>query len=214
MTKQSIIVGYGGHGIVIEDILKLRGQKILGFVDDGHQKGDLKNNLECLGSVDIFLEQPINFDEYDFYNGIGPSTKNKDREELQKKFELKGLFFKTIIHKSAIISDSVQLKKGVQIFANSVIQPNTLIGQGTVINTSCNVDHDSRIGANAHLAPAVTCGGNVKIGNNSFIGLGTNILNNIEIGNNVLISSGSTIFQNIEDNVKIIQKKNIYKKEK
>ena len=214
MTKQSIIVGYGGHGVVIEDILKLREQKILGFIDKNHQKGDIKNDLECLGSEDIFLEQLINFDEYDFYNGIGPSTENKNREELQKKFKLKGIEFKSIIHVNAIISESAQLREGVQIFANSVIQPNTLIEEGTVINTACNVDHDSRIGSNTHLAPAVTCGGNVKIGNNSFIGSGTNIINNIEIGNNVIIASGSTIFQNVEDNVKIIQKKNIIKIER
>tara|TARA_B100000575_G_C23093906_1_gene630785 strand:- start:58 stop:699 length:642 start_codon:yes stop_codon:yes gene_type:complete len=213
MTKQSIIVGYGGHGNVVKDILKLKKRKILGFLDRDYKKGEIIDNLECLGSDDVFLEQPINFDEYDFYNGIGPSTKNKNREELQKKFELKGIIFKTIIHPSAIISESAHIREGVQIFANSVIQPNTLIEEGTVINTSCNIDHDSRIGSNAHLAPAVTCGGNVKIGNNSFIGLGTNILNNIEIGNNVIISSGSTIFKNIEDNEKIIQKK-IYKIEK
>ena len=72
MTKQSIIVGYCGHGIVIQDILKIRGQKILGFIDKNYQKGDIKNDLECLGSEDIFLEQLINFDKYDFYNGIEP----------------------------------------------------------------------------------------------------------------------------------------------
>ena len=76
--------------------------------------------------------------------------------------------------------------------AGAVIQPGTVIGDNSIINTHASVDHDCKIDAHVHIAPgAILCGG-VCIGERSHVGTGVVIVQNCQIGPGTLVRAGKT----------------------
>ena len=61
------------------------------------------------------------------------------------------------------------------------------IKENTIINTSCSIDHDCKIGNDVHIAPGSTLCGNVHVGNNAFIGVGSKIIQGLSIKNNAFV---------------------------
>ena len=49
MTKEVVIIGAGGHGRVIADIIECAGDVVFGFLDDNPQIAD--SSLKLLGKI-------------------------------------------------------------------------------------------------------------------------------------------------------------------
>lgn len=78
-----------------------------------------------------------------------------------------------------------------------MVNPFAKIGEGCIINTKVNVDHDSVLEDGVHLAMGFSMGGTVHIGMASWIGVGSSIGNNITIGAHVKVPVGSVVTENI-----------------
>lgn len=190
--KRLFIIGCSGHGKVVADIaLKTKKYDSVYFLDDNP-----KNKEECIGI-------PIlgNSDYRDFYVedeiivAIGNSVV---RQNLQEKFEAKGLTIATLIHPFAVVGTNVNIKSGTVIMAGAVINPDTLIGKGVIVNTCASVDHDNVIEDYTHISIGSHLAGSVKIGSHTWIGAGAVVSNNIHITGNVMIGAGGVVVKNIE----------------
>ena len=51
MCKQVVILGAGGHGKVIADIVRASGDRVLGFRDDDPCKGEMFAGFPILGRI-------------------------------------------------------------------------------------------------------------------------------------------------------------------
>jgi len=63
--------------------------------------------------------------------------------------------FATFNHPSALVTDDVQLGKGVQIMAGAIVQTGCAIGDNVILDIGAILDHDCIIGVHSHIAAGV-----------------------------------------------------------
>jgi UDP-3-O-[3-hydroxymyristoyl] glucosamine N-acyltransferase len=101
-------------------------------------------------------------------------------------------------------SNGVKIGNNVEIYAHSAIArgilSDTIIGDGTKIDTFVHVAHNVVIGKNCEIISGTILGGSVSTGDMCFIGMNSSIKNNLKIGNNVIVAAGAVVIKNVEDN--------------
>lgn len=189
------IYGGGGHGMVISEIAQLKGYDVI-FIDDlkgCNFDGHFKTNNLRYPCVKFSPDLP----KFNVLLGIGD---NNARREVYNRLMANGFIVSSIAHPSAIISKYAKIEDAVVIMANVVVNCDSHIGCGSVLNTSCIVEHDCKIGSFSHIAPNVALAGGVKIENGCLIGVGSCIKPNIKIGENTIIGAGSVVVSDILSN--------------
>ena len=185
MNKKVIIIGAGGHGRVVADIVKLNGDEVVGYLDDN--KTGCVNGIEVLGT-----NQDIGkFDCY-YFAAIGD---NQTRQKIMQK----DVKWYTAIHPSAVIAQDAKISCGVVIMANAVVNPGSVIGKGTIINTAATVDHDNVIGDFVHLSPGVHLAGTVTVKERTWVGIGAIVINNVTICSDAMIGAGTVVAKDITE---------------
>lgn len=182
MRKNVIIIGAGGHGKVIADIVRKSGGDFMGFLDDDTSKENVIGRIcDCEKHRDCY-----------FVIGIG---NNKIRKKIAEQYpELK---YYTAIHPAAVLSLNVKIGTGTVIMANAVINDSAEIGNHCIINTGSIVEHDNYIEDYVHISPNATLCGTVRIGKETHIGAGAVVKNNISICGNVTVGVGAAIVKDI-----------------
>jgi len=192
INKKTILIGYSGHGIEVADAAIQLGYNLIGYCDLNKKKTN-PFNLNFLGNEKELKSIYFN-DEYQFIMGIGD---NKIRNNVFDFLINKTERIISIIHRKAVLSSKVNIKKGSYISKNSLINSMSEIGSNCIINSGSIIEHDCKILNNVHVAPGCVVLGNVKIGSNSFIGANSTIKEGLEIGNNVIIGAGSLVLNDI-----------------
>ena len=199
--KPVIIIGAGGHGKVLLDILLDTGIQVIGFLDnDAALRGKEIFGIPILGKDEEIVRYQS--DEVKLVNGIGSVGVATLRRSVYEKFKAQGFHFRQVIHPSAVISQRAFLEEGVQVMAGAVINIGSRIEEDTIINTRASVDHDCRIGKHVHIAPGVTLSGGVSVGDETLIGTGSSVIQGVSIEERVLVGAGSNVIGNISDNYK------------
>jgi acetyltransferase-like isoleucine patch superfamily enzyme len=75
------------------------------------------------------------------------------------------------------------------------------VGTGALLNTRVILDHESRVGAFAHVGPGCAIAGRVTIGEGSFIGIGSTVIDQIKIGSWAIVGAGSVVVEHLPSNV-------------
>jgi sugar O-acyltransferase (sialic acid O-acetyltransferase NeuD family) len=187
-----IIVGCGGHGLVVADALLASDAQILGFTDaDPSRHGQLVCGLVILGSDDVLDRYEP--DQVVLVNGIAGARNEAFRRVIQQRLSASGRRFVGVRHPSAIVSPFASVADDVQLLAGCIVQAEAVIGNGGVVNTAAVIEHHVRIGDFVHVAPrAVICGG-ATIGGGSHLGAGCVIRQGIHIGPGVLVGAGAVV---------------------
>jgi acetyltransferase EpsM len=188
-----LIIGAGGHGKVVADILQLQNIAILGFLDDDSTLwGSMSFGLPVLGGIDQYTAHEV----AGVAMGVGS---NRARKAIVERYP--ALRWINAVHPSATIAQSASLGSGVMIAPHAVIAPDTTIGSYTIINTAATIDHDCIIGDFAHVAPGSHLAGNVAVGAGVLLGVGTNVTPGCNIGDWSIVGAGSTVVRDIPANV-------------
>ncbi|MDE5985597.1 MAG: acetyltransferase [Eubacterium sp.] len=190
MSKSVIIIGASGHGKVIADIIIRSGDKVVGFLDDGVDKGTLVVGVEVLGKIEDYK----NFPDCEFVIAIGnPYVRKKIADLLSVKWY-------TAIHPTAVISSlDADIGAGTAIMANAVINPGVKIGRHCIINTGAVVEHDNVLRDFVHISPKAVLAGTVSVGQSTHIGVGAVVINNVSITSNCIIGGGSAVVKDITE---------------
>lgn len=184
MCKEVIIIGAGGHGRVVADIVKKSGDKVLGFLDD---KND--TDINVLGKIN----DCVKYTDKLFIIAIG---NNKIRKEIAEKYPF--LKYYTAIHPRAVIADNVVIMEGTCVMANAVINNSAKIGRHSIINTNATVEHDNILSDFVHVSPNAALCGTVVVGEGTHIGAGAVVRNNISITSDCVVGIGAAVVSNIE----------------
>lgn len=197
MTLKTVIIGSGGHGKVVLDILQLdQNIEVAGFIDDDLSRhGKNINGIQVIGGFSAI--QNI-FDKID--HGIVGIGDNLVRAVVFKKMLDFGLNAVAAIHPGAIIARTAKIGNGTVIAANAVINPDAVIEENCIINTGAIIEHDNLIAEHVHVSPGANIAGNVSIGKYSHIGIGASVVNGIVIGQNATIGAGAIVIKDVPDN--------------
>jgi len=199
MSKPVIVLGAGGHAMVVVDILRQLEVQILAIVSkDNPKKCSVFEGLAFLSDDSAIFD----YSPKDVYlvNGIGSLPGSKIRADLFRLYKEANYNFMSVISPHSIISPSAKIEEGVHIFANTVINAGVTIGANTIINTGCIVEHECNIGDNNHIAPGVSISGAVITNEYVHIGVGANIIQGVEVGENSTIGAGATLTKSLEKN--------------
>ena len=193
--RRLLIIGTGGHGKVVMDCAKKHYDSIAFMTNDTHSAGinGYPVIYEQENSMDVVLK---NFDEL-----IVAIGNNNARLKISLDYAAKGIKLATIIHETAVISESAVIGEGTVILANAVINPFANIGKCCIINTGAIIEHDCILKDGVHISPNAAMGGTVCIGEKTWVCVGSSIANNIKIGENSIIGAGSVIIKDIPDKV-------------
>ena len=117
-AKEIIVIGAGGHGRVLADIITLVGDKVIGFLDD--KEPEQLSEIPYLGMCkDISKYQKDAW----FIVGIGD---NHTRREMMEAYQVN---WYTAVHPSAVIAHDVSFGAGSAVMANAVINTGSSIGE-------------------------------------------------------------------------------------
>ena len=189
MKKNVIIIGAGGHGKVVADIILRSCDTVLGFLDDAAQLPPAIAGIPVLGTVSDYSK----FSDAAFVIAVG---NNAIRRKIAS--QLADVTWHTAIHPSAVVSPvDTHIGEGTVIMANAVINPGAVVGNHCIVNTSAVVEHDNRLGDFVHLSVGAKLGGTVSIGDNTFVGMGSTVINNITVSSDSIIGAGSVVLRDL-----------------
>ncbi len=103
---------------------------------------------------------------------------------------------------AVIIGDNVEIGCNNTIDRGSL--SNTIIGDGTFLDSQVHIAHNVKIGKNCIITGQVGFAGSSTIGNNVMIGGQAGISGHLSIGDNVQIGGGSGVIKNIPSNTKVM----------
>jgi UDP-perosamine 4-acetyltransferase len=192
-----IVIGGGGHAKVIVDMLIERAEYWLaGCITHEADAADVLG-LPILGDDDALAGVYASGVRHAFV-AIGNNRVRADRLQYARAI---GFTIVNAISSYAILSTRVRLGAGIAIMPGAVINVDSVVEDGAIINTGATVDHDCRIGACAHIAPGTHLAGNVTVGEGAFLGIGTAVIPRRTIGAWATIGAGSAVVRDIGEGV-------------
>ena len=187
-----LILGAGGHGMVVADIARSMRFEQICFLDD---------RWPGLSHV---LKWPVVGKFKDLHAVVQPSDQvfaavgdNAARLALHRGLITQGLNIPVLKHPTSVVSDDTQLGPGSVVMPLVAINLSAVIGEAVILNTSCSVDHDNIIEDGVHISPGVHLAGNVSVGSCSWIGIGSSIREGITIGPDCMIGAGSVVVRDV-----------------
>lgn len=199
MSHNVLISGASGHAMVVADILRLCGMRVVGFLDDVNpeRKGEDFFGGSILGGREE-LPSLLDRDIRHIALGFGHCAARVRTAEILREM---GFELVTAVHPAAVIAEDCLLGEGSVVCAGAVIAPGCTIGDCVIINTSASVDHECSIGDGAHISPGVRLAGKVRVGTGSWLGIGSCVADRISIGDRVIVGAGAVVVGNIPDGV-------------
>lgn len=200
MSRRVIIIGAGGHGQVVADILlqmATQGAALtpVGYVDDDASlTGRQLIGLPVLGRVADLAA--IEHDAVTIAIGA-----NRTRRKLLMNLQAQGESLVAAIHPSAVVAPSATIGAGAVLCAGVIVNPGATIGANTIVNTGATVDHHNVIGDHAHIAPGVHLGGDVAIGEGTLIGIGAVVMPQRRVGAWCTVGAGAVVTRDLPDQV-------------
>lgn len=179
--KNVIIIGAGGHGRTIAEIVEAAGDRFLGFLDDA------SGGERVLGPVSDYAKY-----DAEFVAAIGNAAV---RERIAGELDCR---WYTAVHPGAVISPSAEIGEGSVVMANAVVGTGARVGRHCIVNTGAVVEHDNVLEDFVHISVGAKLGGTVSVGKSTWVGIGATVINNVEICGGCMIGAGAVVVKNID----------------
>lgn len=189
-----IIIGAGGHGKVVLDVLRAAGvHRPIGFVDANTSlTGAIIGGLPVIGAPNALPRLKTRA-----RGGIVAIGDNATRIEYADVLRDAGFELVNAIHPTASVSPTAQIGKNVVIAACAAVCTEAKIGDSTIINTAAVVDHECQLGEGVHLCPRACLAGRVTVGARGFVGIGANVIQCLSIGEDAIVGAGAAVIADV-----------------
>lgn len=194
--KDAIIIGSGGHGREVAEIMAEGGKfRPLGFIDQDPQlTGRTIDDLPVLGTMSWLEQHPKALVVVAIGN---PFVVQRVVGEVQAL----GNGFAQAISSGARISPRAEVGPGVIIFPGAIVNTRARIGGYTTLNVGVSISHDSVVGKYCVINPGARLAGNVKVGDGCYIGMGANVIHGHSVGAWSVVGAGSAVVRDLPEHV-------------
>lgn len=201
MSTRIVIIGAGGHGLIVAGILlasraaEARAPEVVGILDDNPAlTGTRMLDVPILGPMTLLADIP--------HDGVIVAIgDNHRRQQIANQLVERGERLIIARHPNASIDPDAVIGPGCSISAGVVITPGARLGTGVIINTNASVDHGNVIDDFAHVSAGVALGGGVTVGARTLIGLGATVAPGRRVGADCIIGVGAVVVHDMPDGV-------------
>lgn len=192
---QVVIIGAGGHGKVVLDILRAAGRyEPVGFLDaDPALAGTVVGGLPVLGPANLLprlRQQKVR-------GAVVAIGDNRARREYAGLVREYGLERVSAVHPAASVSPTARLGANVVVAAGAVVCTEARVDDSAVVNTAAVVDHEGHVGEAAHVAPAACLAGRVRVGPLAFVGIGAQVIQCRSVGEGSVVGAGAVVIEDV-----------------
>jgi len=190
-----IIIGAGGQGKVVLDILRVEKRcEVMGFIDNSlSMRGSVIQGVPVIGDLSVLPELVSN----DIKGAIVAIGDNKTRAKTAEAVVKAGLKLINAIHPTAIISPDTRMGVNNVIAAGAIICTDVCIGNNVIINTGAIIEHENIIEDNVHISPGSKLGGQVTVKKGAHIGIGSTLIQNITVYEYSIVGAGAVVLEDV-----------------
>ncbi len=190
-----VVIGAGGHGRVVLEILRLRGEHtVTGFLDaDAARAGEKVAGLEVLGPVNLLPR----LRRQGVRGAIVAIGDNRVRLRYAQLVLQANLELINAVHPAAVVSTTAKIGVNVVVAAGAVVGTDATAEDSCIVNTSAVVDHECHLGPGVHICPGALLAGRVRIDEGAFVGLGAKILPCLQVGEFAVIGAGAVLLEDV-----------------
>jgi len=200
-----VLIGGGGHALVVADAAEASGRRLAGFLDDNAQaplglSAARQPHAPCIGGLL----------EVDRVRGLDWIVALGDLELRRRALAAVLHAFgpaklaATVVHPRAFVSETGRLEAGVFVGPGAVIHTRAHVREHAIINTGAIVEHECDVGANTHVAPGAVLGGACTVGDDTLIGLGARVLPGVRIGTRCVVGAGAVVIRDVPDGQMVV----------
>lgn len=194
---QLLLIGGGGHSLVVSEAARLGGWTLSGYFDDAAcGLVQDKFGIPKLGTIASVLSG-MALPAGRWHLSMGNLTL---RGALAERL---GSGAGTVVHPSAFVSPSAELGEGVFVGPRAVVHTLASVGAHAIINTGAVVEHECQIGAGSHLAPGATLGGDVRVGAGTLLAIGCRVVPGVRIGSRCVVAAGAVVIRDVPDGARV-----------
>ena len=179
-----VIIGAGGHGQVVLDILRSSG-RFDGYVFRDSDSG--KYGTTLCGYPVVSLCDPGHYEA-----SIVAIGDNRTRMSMESLFKRQIV---AIHPKATWLGDAIG--DGSVMAVGSTVCVGSCIGRSVILNTGCIVDHQCDVGDWAHICPGAKLAGHVTVGEGAFVGIGATVIPGVTIGDWATVGAGAVVIRDV-----------------
>lgn len=204
MSRPVVVVGAGGHGREVLDVVEAGAAAspgsvtLVGVLDDAPSEVNLarlaERGIPFLGAVDSWLAAASRGTRYLLGVGSGES-----RRALDERFTAAGLEAATAVHPSAVVGSQVRLAPGVVVLPGAMVATNTTVGRHTHLHRSANVGHDCVLGAYVTVNPSASVSGDCVVEDGVLVGVGASVLQGLALRQGATVGGGACVVQDVPE---------------
>jgi sugar O-acyltransferase (sialic acid O-acetyltransferase NeuD family) len=192
-----VIVGAGGHGkVVLDVVLAERRYRPVGFVDADPALTDAYvGGLPVLGSVNglpRLRQQRVR-------HAIVAIGDNRTRLRYAALLREQGFELASAVHPSASVAPSATVGDNVVVCPQAAVVCDARLGTAAIVNTGAVVDRECVIGDGAHVCPGAILAGQVRVGRGAFVGIGAQVIQCRSIGRFAVVGAGAAVIDDVAD---------------
>lgn len=190
-----VLIGAGGHGKVVLDILQCEGKhRIIGFLDADPSLHDTEvTGVPVLGGINKLHK----LKSQKVRGAIVSIGDNRVRLQYAREASEAGLDLIQAIHPQAVVSRSARIGRNVVVAASAVVCVDAFVGDSCIINTAAVIDHETVLGQGVHICPGANLAGRVRVEDQALIGMGANIIQCLTVGARSVIGAGAVVLKDI-----------------
>jgi sugar O-acyltransferase (sialic acid O-acetyltransferase NeuD family) len=197
-----VVIGAGGHGCVVAEILRHQigagaDFQLWGFIDENDRlHGSTVGDLPVLGNWAWFEGG----DRRDVAVICAVGSPRVNRQLVQRAIAL-DLPFVSAISPRAHVSPRARLGRGVVVFPQTVISTGVILDDYCIVNAGATVSHDTHIGSYSNINPGVHLAGNVTVDSECYIGMGATVIQGLTIGAGTVVGAGAVVIGDLPAHV-------------
>lgn len=196
--REVVLLGGGGHALVVAEAALLAGWRLGGFLDDRRDAPLATGSPAAwwLGAI----EDGGALRDRDRIVAVGALALR--RTLIDRTRDLAGEWA-TIVHPTAFLSPSATVGAGTFVGAAAVVHTRATVGHHGIINSGAIVEHECVLGENVHVAPGAVLGGTCSVGSDTLIGMGSRVLPGVRIGRGCIVAAGAVVLRDVPDGTKL-----------
>ena len=189
MVSRIVIIGAGGHGRAVAEIVLMSEQfDLVGFVDDAKSREPVfgKPILGPIADIELLRSRTDCV-----FVAVGA---NIVRERIHQMIRERSLSLAAaIMHPSAIVSSSARIGPGVAIMAGSLIGTEAQLGEGAIVNSGAVVDHHCVVECFGHLGTNATMAGGSVLGRGAWMQAGASLGYGVRVASGTVLRVGEAL---------------------